>query len=94
MKTTLRFLGAAGSVTGSKFLLSVGKRRFLIDCGLFPGLDDLKERNWSPLPVEVSEIEKVFLTHAHIDHSGYLPKLYKDGYSGPVLCTPSTADIV
>lgn len=94
MKTTLRFLGAAGSVTGSKYLLSIGRRQFLIDCGIFQGHDDLKERNWSPLPLDVHEIEKVLLTHAHIDHCGYLPKLHKDGYSGPVLCTDATAEIV
>lgn len=93
MKVTIQFLGAAGTVTGSKYLLSVGRRRFLIDCGLFQGPDELKERNWQRLPIDATEIEKVILTHAHIDHIGYLPKLHKDGFMGPVLCTPGTAEI-
>ena len=75
MATTLQFLGAAGSVTGSKFLLEVDGRRLLVDCGLHQGPKELRLRNWDPLPVEPRSIEHVVLTHAHIDHSGYLPRL-------------------
>ncbi|MCX6549455.1 MAG: MBL fold metallo-hydrolase [Acidobacteria bacterium] len=91
--TTLTFLGAAKSVTGSKYLLEHGSRRMLIDCGLFQGLKELRERNWQPLPVEPSSINAVVLTHAHIDHSGYLPRLVKQGFKGRVFCTPATADL-
>jgi metallo-beta-lactamase family protein len=89
----LTFLGAAGTVTGSKYLLQVGSRRILIDCGLFQGLKHLRLRNREPFPVDPREIDTVLLTHAHLDHSGYLPLLVRQGYAGPVYCTPATRDL-
>ena len=73
----IQFLGATGTVTGSKYLLSRGTKRYLIDCGLFQGFKQLRLRNWAPLTVDPRTIEAVVLTHAHIDHSGYLPLLAK-----------------
>lgn len=90
---TLTFLGAARTVTGSKHLLDVDGHRILIDCGLFQGLKDLRLRNWSPLPVLPETIDCVVLTHAHIDHSGWLPRLVSQGFAGPVYCTGGTADL-
>jgi metallo-beta-lactamase family protein len=84
MSISLSFLGAAGTVTGSRFLLEDGRRRVLVDCGLFQGLKELRLRNWEPFPVEPSSIDDVLLTHAHIDHSGYLPALVRDGFAGRV----------
>ena len=91
--TTLTFLGAARTVTGSKYLLETAGRRVLVDCGLFQGLKELRERNWQPLPVKADAIDAVILTHAHIDHSGYLPRLVSQGFKGRVFCTPGTADL-
>ena len=88
--TTLQFLGAAGTVTGSKYLVQHDGRRILIDCGLFQGLKELRLRNWSPLPVDPKSIEAVALTHAHIDHIGSLPRLVKEGFNGPVFSTSAT----
>lgn len=90
---TLTFLGAAKTVTGSKYLLEVDGQRLLIDCGLFQGLKDLRQRNWAPLPVPPDTIDAVVLTHAHIDHSGWLPRLVSQGFKGPVFCTGGTADL-
>ena len=90
----LTFLGAAGTVTGSKYLLEVAGRRLLIDCGLFQGYKQLRLQNWAPLPFEPGTLDAVLLTHAHIDHSGYLPLLVKNGYGGRVWCTPGTAAAV
>lgn len=89
----LRFLGAAGSVTGSRYLIEIGTRRILIDCGLFQGFKTLRERNRKSFPVRRSGIDTVLLTHAHLDHSGYLPVLIRAGYAGRVLCTPATAEL-
>lgn len=89
----LQFLGAAGTVTGSKYLVSTGRSRVLIDCGLFQGFKTLRERNWSPPPFEAHSLDAVILTHAHLDHSGYLPLLVKNGFKGPVYCTEATADL-
>lgn len=89
----LAFLGGAGTVTGSKYLLDSGGRRVLIDCGLFQGFKQLRLRNWEPLPVDPRSIDAVILTHAHLDHSGYLPLLLRHGFKGPVFCTPATADL-
>lgn len=94
MNVRVKFLGGAGSVTGSKYLLEVDDYRLLIDCGLFQGLKELRLRNWDPFAVDPSSIHAVILTHAHIDHSGYLPRLCKEGFSGPVYCTEATADLV
>lgn len=93
MSVSLQFLGAARTVTGSKFLLTHRGTRILVDCGLFQGPSELKDRNWQAFPVPASEIVAVVLTHAHIDHIGYLPRLYKQGFRGPVYCTRATADI-
>jgi metallo-beta-lactamase family protein len=90
---TLTFLGAAGTVTGSKHLLDLGTHRILIDCGLFQGLKELRLRNWEPLPVDVASIHAVVLTHAHLDHVGYLPRLVAQGFRGRVYCTPGTRDL-
>jgi metallo-beta-lactamase family protein len=90
---SLTFLGAARTVTGSKYLLEVDGQRILIDCGLFQGLKELRQRNWSPLPVAPETIDAVVLTHAHIDHSGWLPRLVAQGFKGPVHCTGGTADL-
>ena len=89
----LTFLGAAGTVTGSKYLLEANGRRLLIDCGLFQGLKELRLRNWNRLPVPPSHIDAVILTHAHLDHSGYLPLLIRSGFKGPVYCTGATKDL-
>jgi len=89
----LSFLGAAGTVTGSRFLLETGAGRILVDCGLFQGLRDLRQKNWAPFPGEPSSIDAVVLTHAHVDHCGYLPALVRDGFSGPIVSTPTTAEL-
>jgi metallo-beta-lactamase family protein len=91
--TKLTFLGAARTVTGSKYLLEVRGRKLLVDCGLFQGLKELRLRNWQPLPIDPSELATVVLTHAHLDHTGYLPRLVADGYRGRVFCTPGTSDL-
>ena len=91
--STLTFLGAAGTVTGSKHLLDLGDRRILIDCGLFQGLKDLRLRNWAALPIDPRRIDAVVLTHAHLDHCGYLPRLVAAGFAGRVFCTPGTRDL-
>jgi metallo-beta-lactamase family protein len=90
---SLTFLGAARTVTGSKHLLDVNGRRLLVDCGLFQGLKELRERNWQPLPVRVDSIDHVILTHAHLDHCGFLPRLVGQGFGGHIYCTPATADL-
>jgi len=89
----LTFLGAAGTVTGSKYLIANGKQRILLDCGLFQGLKKNRERNWEEPPVDPKTIDAVVLTHAHIDHSGYLPVLVKKGYRGPIYCTTATKEL-
>jgi metallo-beta-lactamase family protein len=90
---SITFLGAARTVTGSKYLLEVNDSRILVDCGLFQGLKELRLRNWEPLPVPADSIHAVVLTHAHIDHSGYLPRLFAEGFRGRVFCTPGTSDL-
>lgn len=89
----LTFLGGAGTVTGSRFLVEHRGRRLLLDCGLFQGLKQLRLRNWAPLPLDASTVDAVVLTHAHIDHSGYLPALVRAGFRGPVFCTEATREL-
>jgi metallo-beta-lactamase family protein len=86
----LSFLGGAGTVTGSKYLVEAGGRRILIDCGLFQGLKQLRLRNWDRFPVDPKSIDAVVLTHAHLDHTGHLPLLARNGFKGPVYCTKAT----
>ena len=90
----LTFLGAAGTVTGSRYLLELHGRRVLVDAGMFQGPKDLRQRNWAPFPVEPASLEAVVLTHAHIDHTGYLPRLVRDGFDGPTYVTPPTARLL
>ncbi|MCK5405956.1 MAG: MBL fold metallo-hydrolase [Candidatus Krumholzibacteria bacterium] len=89
----LDFYGAAGTVTGSKFLLSNGKQRVLVDCGLFQGVKQNRLRNWEDPPFDPTTLNAIVLTHAHLDHSGYLPVLVKNGYNGPVYCTTGTREL-
>jgi len=89
----LTFLGGVGTVTGSKYLVEADGRCFFVDCGLFQGFKQLRLRNWVPLPVDPKSIDAVILTHAHLDHSGYLPLLVKEGFRGPIICTPATRDL-
>ena len=92
-KITIHFLGAAGTVTGSKYLIDTGDKKILIDCGLFQGLKELRLKNWEYPPVDVSAIDSVLLTHGHFDHTGYLPLLVKYGFNGPIYGTNPTLDI-
>lgn len=90
----LTFLGATGTVTGSKYLLQHNSTRVLVDCGLFQGYKQLRLRNWQSLPIPVGEIDAVVLTHAHLDHSGYLPVLVRNGFRGPIYATAATCELV
>lgn len=89
----LTFLGGVGTVTGSKYLVEAASTRLLVDCGLFQGLKNLRLKNWAPLPVDPRSIGSVVLTHAHLDHSGYLPLLVKNGFAGKIICTEATRDL-
>lgn len=89
----ITFLGAAETVTGSRFLVESDGVRVLVDCGLFQGVKRLRLQNWTPFPVDPASIDAVLLTHAHVDHSGYLPVLVRDGFTGRIWCTPSTAKL-
>jgi len=89
----LTFLGAAGTVTGSRYLLETQGKKFLIDCGLFQGIKAYRQRNWDDPPFDPATIDAVVLTHAHIDHTGWLPRLARQGYRGPVYCTSATRDL-
>lgn len=89
----LTFLGAAGTVTGSKHLLEAAGQRLLIDCGLFQGMKELRERNWQPFPLPATALDAIVLTHAHLDHCGYLPRLVAAGFRGRVFCTAATKDL-
>ncbi|MFZ3218285.1 MAG: MBL fold metallo-hydrolase [Candidatus Acidiferrales bacterium] len=89
----ITFLGAAGTVTGSKYLLEAGGKRLLVDCGLFEGAKELRQRNWNPLTVEAATIDWVLLTHAHIDHTGYLPRLVAAGFGGPIYANAATREL-
>lgn len=89
----LRFLGGAQTVTGSKYLLSYQDKRILVDCGLFQGLKELRIKNWDRFPIDPRSIDAIILTHAHIDHSGFIPRLIKDGFRGKIHCTPATLEL-
>lgn len=89
----IHFLGAAKTVTGSKFLLQTSETTILIDCGMFQGLKELRELNWNHLPVDVPAIDYVLLTHGHLDHTGYLPRLVKQGFKGDIIATTPTLEI-
>jgi len=90
---TLQFLGATGTVTGSKFLITSGGSRVLVDCGLYQGVRELRERNWQDLPFSPSALDAVVLTHAHVDHCGWVPRLVAAGFDGPIYATQGTADL-
>lgn len=90
----IEFWGGVGTVTGSKYLVQTGKARVLVDCGLFQGLKELRERNWQEPPFDPHLLNAVLITHAHIDHTGYLPRLVKQGFRGPVYCSRGTADLL
>lgn len=94
VKVSIEFLGATETVTGSRFLLTGENSKILIDAGLFQGTPEIKAKNWEPFPIEPSNIDAVVLTHAHLDHTGYLPLLVKQGFNGPVYCTEYTAKLV
>lgn len=89
----IRFLGAAGTVTGSKYLLTIKKSQILVDCGLFQGLKELRLKNWDRFPIDPKTIDAIVLTHAHIDHSGYIPRLIKEGFKGKIYCTAATFEL-
>lgn len=91
---TLTFHGAAGTVTGAKFLVETGRARLLVECGMFQGAAELTARNWTPPPLDPARLQAVVLSHAHIDHSGYLPRLVRDGFEGPVYCSAATAELL
>ncbi|MGI8782379.1 MAG: MBL fold metallo-hydrolase RNA specificity domain-containing protein [Acidobacteriota bacterium] len=90
---TLQFWGATRTVTGSKYLLELATTRWLVDCGLFQGLKELRQRNWDPLFAALRPIDGILLTHAHLDHSGMLPRLVREGYDGPIYCTRRTHEL-
>ncbi|HEX8746776.1 MAG TPA: MBL fold metallo-hydrolase, partial [Pyrinomonadaceae bacterium] len=94
MMATISFWGGVGSVTGSKYLVESNGSRVLVDCGLFQGFKELRERNWQPPPFDPAALDAVLITHAHIDHTGYLPRLVAGGFRGPVYCSRGTADLV
>ena len=91
---SIEFWGGVGTVTGSKYLVQAGKARVLVDCGMFQGLRELRERNWQEPPFDPRSINAVLITHAHIDHTGYLPRLVQQGFQGPVYCSRGTADLL
>ena len=90
---SIEFWGGVGTVTGSKYLVQTNKARVLVDCGMFQGLKELRERNWQEPPFDPRSLNAVLITHAHIDHTGYLPRLVKHGFHGPVYCSRGTADL-
>jgi len=91
---TLTFWGAAGTVTGSKYLIDANQKRVLVDCGLFQGLRALRDRNWAEAPFPARSVDAVLLTHAHIDHTGYLPRLVSQGFRGPIYCSRGTTELL
>jgi len=93
MSVNITFLGGTGTVTGSKYLVQHDGKKLLIDCGLFQGYKPLRLRNWNPMPIDAADVDAVLLTHAHLDHSGYLPLLHRQGFRGRVHATPATCDL-
>ncbi len=93
MSVNITFLGGTGTVTGSKYLVQHDGKQLLVDCGLFQGYKPLRLRNWNPMPIHAADIDAVLLTHAHLDHSGYLPLLHRQGFRGRVHATPATCDL-
>ena len=93
MAPTIKFLGAIGTVTGSRFLLEGAKSKVLIDCGLYQGLKELRLKNWERFSIDAASIDAVVISHSHLDHCGYLPKLVREGFAGPIYCTPNTAKL-
>jgi len=93
MDVTVKFLGGSGAVTGSKYLIDLGEFEFLVECGRFQGPRELRERNWDKFPMPVEDMEAIVLTHGHLDHIGYLPKIVKQGFRGPIYCTEPTAEL-
>src|SRR5216117_1079640 len=91
---TLSFWGAAGTVTGSKYLIESDQARVLVDCGLFQGAHELRDRNWQEPPFNAASVDAVIITHAHIDHTGYLPRFVRHGFRGPVYCSRGTSDLM
>jgi len=89
----MQFLGGAGTVTGSKYLLTIGHKKILVDCGLYQGVKNLRQKNWDKFPVEPSSIDAILLTHAHIDHSGYIPAMKRAGFRGTIFCSSGTFDL-
>src|SRR5580693_3385961 len=89
----LTFLGAAGTVTGSKYLVQANNKRLLVDCGLFQGGKELRQRNWQKLPENPSTYDWTVITHAHLDHTGYLPRLVGDGFRGPIFADKATQEL-
>ena len=89
----LGFFGAADTVTGSRHFVELADRRVLLDCGLFQGFKTFRERNWQPFPAPPAELDAVVLSHAHLDHSGWLPVLVREGFKGPIHCSPATRDL-
>jgi len=89
----IEFWGGVGTVTGSKYLVNTEKARVLVDCGLFQGLKELRERNWQEPPIPANEIDAVILTHAHLDHCGWIPRLVKQGFRGPIYATQATIEL-
>ncbi|WP_339709396.1 MBL fold metallo-hydrolase [uncultured Kriegella sp.] len=92
-KVKIHFLGASGTVTGSKYYLETPELNVMVDCGMFQGLKELRSLNWQPLPIDASKIDVVLLTHGHLDHTGYLPRLVKEGFQGQIIATPPTLAI-
>ena len=92
-EVTITFLGATDTVTGSRFLVSSPQSKVLVDCGLFQGIKAIRKKNWDPFPVDVKTIDSVVLTHAHLDHCGYLPLLARQGYENPIFATHYTTQL-
>jgi metallo-beta-lactamase family protein len=93
-ENSLTFLGATGTVTGSRFLIGINHRKYLVDCGLFQGHRSLEEKNWVPFPIDADKIDGILITHTHVDHTGFLPRLVREGFQGPIYTTASTSSLM